>query len=175
MSPMSDARTQNSDSARIKTYLTGGLLAAVFLWGVYLAVGSFLFDRSLTKGLIIFGCSIAFLMLWAVVLKFNQGPGSTAQSSVAGSTAARSNVMSILSFLLSGTAGLIMTAAVSGRFAETFVADRRVLFFAFVAALVSAVFAVVGLRDATRERLRSLGFISLLLCLATLIGGFFVP
>ena len=83
--------------------------------------------------------------------------------------------MSILSFILSGAAGLIMTAAVSGRFAGTFVSDRRVLFFAFVAALVSAVFAVVGLSDATRERLRSLGFVSLLLCVATLIGGFFVP
>ena len=173
---MSDAHAQNDDSARIKTYLTRGLLAAVFAWGVYLAVGAALFDRSLTKGVIVLGCSLAFLLLWAIVLKSKrQALPQSAQSSVAGSTTKSSNVMSILSFVLSGTAGLIMTAAVSGRFAGTFVSDRRVLFFAFVAALVSAVFAVVGLSDVTRERLCSLGFVSLLLSLATLIGGFFVP
>ena len=169
---MSNESTRESnDSARLKTYLTGGLLSALFLWGAYLAVGAFLFDRSRTKGIIVFGCSLALLLLWAIVLKSNRRSGLPVTDSAARS----SNVMSILSFILSGAAGLIMTAAVSGRFAGTFVSDRRVLFFAFVAALVSAVFAVVGLSDATRERLRSLGFVSLLLCVATLIGGFFVP
>ncbi len=172
---MADATSRSDDSTRIKKYLTGGLLASVFFWGVYLAVGAFLFDRSLAKGLIVLGCSLAFLILWAIVLKSNKPSVPSDQSPVGASAGSSFNVMSILSFVLSSAAGLIMLGAVSGRFAETFVADRRVLFFAFVAALVSAVFAVVGLSDASRERLRSLGFVSLLLCVATLVGGFFVP
>lgn len=56
------------------TYLIGGIIAALALWGVYLAIGSYLglaegtrqFD--LRRGLIVFTFMGGFLLFWGALL-----------------------------------------------------------------------------------------------------------
>ena len=45
------------------------LSGAIFLWGSYIAVGAFLADdqRRLGKPLVIFGCTLFFVVLWNIV------------------------------------------------------------------------------------------------------------
>ncbi len=56
------------------TYLIGGIIAALALWGVYLAIGSYLglaeetrqFD--IRRGLIVLACMGGFLLFWGALL-----------------------------------------------------------------------------------------------------------
>lgn len=60
------------------TYLIGGIIAALALWGVYLAIGSYLgmgentrqFD--IRRGLIVAGCMGTFLLFWGALLWHRQ-------------------------------------------------------------------------------------------------------
>ncbi|RCS40725.1 hypothetical protein DTL42_25520 [Bremerella cremea] len=55
-------------------YLIGGIIAALALWGIYLAIGSYLgmgektrqFD--IRRGLIVAGCMATFLLFWGALL-----------------------------------------------------------------------------------------------------------
>ena len=55
-------------------YLLGGIIAALAVWGIYLAIGSYLslgggtrpFD--IRRALIVFGCMGAFLLFWGALL-----------------------------------------------------------------------------------------------------------
>jgi membrane protein YdbS with pleckstrin-like domain len=44
------------------------IMAAILIWGLLLALGSFLFDLNPLKPLIVTGCVLAFLTLWLLAL-----------------------------------------------------------------------------------------------------------
>jgi hypothetical protein len=45
------------------------LAAALAAWGLYLAVGAFLFNHDVRRGLLVFGCMAAFLGWWLLLLR----------------------------------------------------------------------------------------------------------
>ncbi len=44
------------------------LLAALAAWGLYHAVGAFLFNRDVRRGLVVLACMAAFLGWWVLLL-----------------------------------------------------------------------------------------------------------
>ena len=46
-----------------------GLVAALAAWGLYLAVGAFRFNHDVWRGVVVFGCMVAFLGFWLVMMK----------------------------------------------------------------------------------------------------------
>ena len=57
-----------------KFTLTHGIMGAVLLWGGYLAIGAMRApgNHGLWRGLIVFGCTLAFLGLWAIALSYRR-------------------------------------------------------------------------------------------------------
>ncbi|QDU78105.1 hypothetical protein Pan97_51860 [Bremerella volcania] len=55
-------------------YLMAGVIAALALWGIYLAIGSYLGlaegtrGYDIRRGLIVFACMAGFLLFWGVLL-----------------------------------------------------------------------------------------------------------
>jgi hypothetical protein len=45
-----------------------GLFVALAAWGLYLAVGSYVYKQDVRRPLIVFGCVAAFLGFWLVML-----------------------------------------------------------------------------------------------------------
>ena len=164
--------SSTAESIRWSSRLTAILLASVFLWGTGIAIGAYLWDKNPSKGFIVFGCTVGFLTLWGVVLAFSRYGNQVARIPKVENPL---NRMSVISFGLSAASALIMVVAISGSFAGLFSEQRGILFITFLATLVSGVLALVGLSDRDRARLRSLGLVSLLLCVLTLVGGFYVP
>jgi hypothetical protein len=56
-----DRRKQSQLGQRVWGF---GIGIAVFAWGVYLAVGAWRFNRDIRKGLLVLGCTLAFLLLF---------------------------------------------------------------------------------------------------------------
>lgn len=56
------------------TYLLGGIIAALALWGIYLAIGSYLGlgektrQYDIRRGLMVIGCMGTFLLFWGLLL-----------------------------------------------------------------------------------------------------------
>ncbi len=48
--------------------MINGIMFAVLVWGACLAMGAFLFDFDVRKGLIVYGAVISFLVFWAILL-----------------------------------------------------------------------------------------------------------
>ena len=46
------------------------IMAGVTAWGLYLAIGGYLYGgrQAVMRGVLIFGCTLAFLLFWIVVL-----------------------------------------------------------------------------------------------------------
>jgi 4-amino-4-deoxy-L-arabinose transferase-like glycosyltransferase len=60
--------------------ITWGIIAAVFAWGIYLAIGAMTAPgrHGAIRGAIVFGCTLAFLGLWLAALAVRKrriGPG----------------------------------------------------------------------------------------------------
>ena len=53
-----------------RTAATGWLMLAILVWGMLLALGTFLFggNQPVLRAVIVAGCTLAFLSLWAVAL-----------------------------------------------------------------------------------------------------------
>jgi hypothetical protein len=49
-----------------------GLVAALAVWGLYLAVGAFRFNHDVWRGVVVFGCMAAFLGFWLVMMKLRR-------------------------------------------------------------------------------------------------------
>ena len=52
-------------------------MAALAAWGLYLAVGAFRFNHDVWRGVVVFGCMVAFLGFWLLMMKLRrtrQGP-----------------------------------------------------------------------------------------------------
>jgi hypothetical protein len=45
-----------------------GLFVALALWGMYLAVGAYLYKHDVRRPLIVLGCMMAFLGIWLLLL-----------------------------------------------------------------------------------------------------------
>jgi len=166
---MSD-RSQPDANRQFNLRLTFVLIIAVALWGIYLAVGATLFNQDARKGYIIFGCTVAFLTMWGYVIAFKRPP-LAGPSGVSTSV----NKFSLVSFLLASGSAIVMAIAASGAITEWLERYPLALLLSFIAALMSAVLAVVGLSDRAHPKLRSLGLAALMAAAATLVLGFFVP
>ncbi|PQO31262.1 hypothetical protein C5Y96_13030 [Blastopirellula marina] len=63
-----------ASSSKSTTYLMAGVIAALALWGIYLAIGSYLGlaegtrGYDIRRGVIVFACMAGFLMFWGVLL-----------------------------------------------------------------------------------------------------------
>ena len=54
------------------------LAAALAAWGLYHAIGAFLFNHDVRRGLVVFACMAAFLGWWLLLVRYrakrNNGP-----------------------------------------------------------------------------------------------------
>jgi predicted permease len=48
------------------------LVAALTAWGLYHAVGAFLFNKDVRRGLVVFACMALFLAFWLSLLKLRK-------------------------------------------------------------------------------------------------------
>ena len=57
---------ENEQAAAERTIATGWLMVAILVWGLLLALGTFLFggNQPLLRAAIVAGCTLAFLGLW---------------------------------------------------------------------------------------------------------------
>jgi len=61
--PVKDSIDQRQNQLIISAIMFG-----LLVWGAFLAIGAFIFEFDLRKGLIVYGFTIAFLLFWAVAL-----------------------------------------------------------------------------------------------------------
>jgi len=61
---------ENDQAAAERTIATGWLMVAILVWGLLLALGTFLFggNQPLLRAAIVAGCTLAFLGLWLAAL-----------------------------------------------------------------------------------------------------------
>ena len=45
------------------------IMAALLVWGLYLAVGAVLYRRNFLPGMVVLGCMAAFLATWLLLLR----------------------------------------------------------------------------------------------------------
>jgi hypothetical protein len=55
----------------VRAWMLRGIMLALLLWGLYHTLGVFLYNHDPRKALIVFGCSAAFLLCWAMLLLFS--------------------------------------------------------------------------------------------------------
>jgi len=48
--------------------MINGIMFAVLVWGACLAMGAFLFNFDIRKGLIVYGAVVIFIVFWSVML-----------------------------------------------------------------------------------------------------------
>ena len=62
--------TDNASNSVKQAALTRWLMLAILLWGLILALGTFLFGKNqpMLRAAIVAGCTLAFLGLWAAAL-----------------------------------------------------------------------------------------------------------
>lgn len=53
---------------RQNQFIISAIMFGLLVWGAFLAIGAFIFEFDLRKGLIVYGFTIAFLLFWAVAL-----------------------------------------------------------------------------------------------------------
>lgn len=54
----------------VRTWTLAGIMLALAVWGLYHTLGVFLYNHDPRKAAIVFGCSAAFLVIWAALLYF---------------------------------------------------------------------------------------------------------
>lgn len=57
---------------RFKQNPIAWIMLAVFVWGTILAIGAYRFNYMPMRFVMVFGCTIGFLLFWAVALRVRQ-------------------------------------------------------------------------------------------------------
>jgi len=138
------------------------IVAAVFGWGLYLALGAALHEsKDVRKSAVIMACTLAFLVFWLVFL---YRPKSDPQ-------AGNWNVASLYSFISSLLANGFVALVYFGMSYFSDLAQGRMLLAALVLAASSSVAVVVGLSRSGQLRGQRYAFAAIvLLVLAGIMG-----
>lgn len=139
------------------------IAAAVFGWGIYLAVGAATHEsQDVRKSLVIIACIAGFLAFWFLFLFSGRRGGSTRVEEGSWNKASQG---SLLASLLTNA---LVAVLLFGSAALSELTQGRILLSALVAGFLSFVLAALGLSQPTANRGKRLGIVAILLLIVAL-------